>query len=148
MLNDKLALFYAKVNEAAATHGLDPKAVADVVIAEVFPDTAAAAGHEGADTMLRNGVVQFLTAYFKRAPKIDPDQLELGIPDQFNPIVSKLKSSAHYVEELSQLVPVALLIAQPAWLDDARRYKRRKGEETIAEAAVLDELYHAVTRSE
>ncbi|MCO6050875.1 hypothetical protein NGM99_13910 [Mesorhizobium sp. RP14(2022)] len=147
MLNDKLSLFYQKVNEAASTHGLNAKAVADVVLLEAFPETSTAANQEGADAMLRNGVIQFLTAYFKRAPKLDPDQLAFDIPEQFAPIVSKLKSGAHYVKELGQLVPVEMLIAQPAWLDDARKYKRRKGEETIAEAVVLDELYTAVTKA-
>lgn len=146
MLSDKLSLFYQKVNEAVAVHGLDAKSVADAVISEAFPDTMAAAGQEGADTILRNGVIAFLSAYFKRAPKMDAAQLELDIPAALTPIVSKLKKEAHYVEKLGQYVPVPLLIANPDWLDDARRYKRRKGNETLAEADVLDELYEAVTK--
>ncbi|MRX33190.1 hypothetical protein [Aminobacter sp. MDW-2] len=145
MLSDKLRLFYQKVNDAVAVHGLNAKAVADEVIAEAFPDTMAAATHEGADTMLRNGVIAFLSAYFKRAPKMDADQFEMDIPSALTPIVSRLKKDAHYVEMLGQYVPVPLLIANPEWLDDARKYKRRKGEETLSEAAVLDELYVAVT---
>jgi len=144
MLSDKLNLFYQLVNEAVGVHGLNAKAVADVVITEAFPDTMAAASHEGADTMLRNGVIAFLSAYFKRAPSTSPMQLELEIPPSLTPIVQKLKKEAHYVESLGQYVPVPILISNPEWLDDARRYKRVKGEQTLAEADVLDELYHAV----
>jgi hypothetical protein len=94
---------------------------------------------------MRTGVHEFVAALFKRSPKHHPDQYSLEIPEPYQQIVSKLKGEAHYVEKLSAYVPVSLLIENPDWLDDARKYKRRKGEETIAEASVLDELYEAVT---
>lgn len=146
MLNDKLRLFYDRMNEAVAVHGLNPAAVADVIIAEAFPDTLSAAAQEGADTMLRKGVIDFLSSHFKRAPKHHPQQTAFEFPDHVKPIVAKLKGEAHYVESLGQLVPNAMLVSNPAWLDDARKYKRRKGNETLAEADVLDELYEAVLR--
>lgn len=144
MLNDKLRNFFDLVNQAAAVHGLNAKAVADAVIRGAFPETTAAAEVEGADSMLRNGVIAFLAQHFKHAPRSTPAQLELDIPAPLTPIVAKLKAAAHYVESVGQYVPVPVLIANPHWLDDARKYKRRKGEETLAEAAVLDELYDAV----
>lgn len=145
MLNDKLRLFYDLMNDAVAVHGLNAKAVADAIIAEAFPDTLAAASHEGADTMLRNGVIDFLSSHFKRAPKHDPQQFAFDFPEHVKSIVAKLKGEAHYVETLGRYVPNALLITNPEWLDDARKYKRRKGEEVLSEAAILDELYEAVT---
>lgn len=145
MLNNKLHLFYAKLNEAVANHGTNAGAVTDAIIREAFPETVSAAEQEGADSMLRTGVHEFVSALFKRSPKHHPDQYSLEIPEPFQQIVSKLKGEAHYVEKLGNYVPVSLLIANPEWLDDARKYKRRKGEETIAEASVLDELYEAVT---
>ncbi|ASP83577.1 hypothetical protein [Sinorhizobium meliloti] len=144
MLNDKLRNFFDLVNRAAAVHGLNAKAVADEIIREAFPETTAAAEIEGADAMLRNGVVAFIAQHFKRTPPADGRQLKLDIPEPLTPIVAKLKAAAHYVESLGQYVPVPILIANPPWLDDARKYKRRKGEETLDEAAVLDELYVAV----
>lgn len=145
MLSNKLHLFYAKLNEAVALHGTNAGAVTDAIIREAFPETVAAAEQEGADSMLRTGVHEFVSALFKRSPKHHPDQFDLNIPEPFQPIVSKLKGESHYVEKLHAYIPVPLLIANPEWLDDARKYKRRKGEETIAEAAILDELYEAVT---
>ncbi len=145
MLSDKLRLFYDRMNDAVAIHGLNPAAVADVIIAEAFPDTLAAASHEGAETMLRTGVIDFLSSHFKRAPKLDPMQSTFDFPESVKPIVAKLKGEAHYVQSLGQYVPNALLVSNPAWLDDARRYKRQKGNETLAEADILDELYDAIT---
>ncbi|NEI52683.1 hypothetical protein GR217_34255 [Rhizobium leguminosarum] len=144
MLNDKLRTFFDLVNKAVADHGLDPKAVADAVIIEAFPETAAASQIEGADSMLRNGVIAFLKQHFKHTPPTDDRQLTLDIPAPLTAIVGKLKAVSHYVESLGQYIPVPVLIANPHWLDDARKYKRRKGEETLDEAAVLDELYDAV----
>ncbi|TAZ20705.1 hypothetical protein ELH77_19050 [Rhizobium ruizarguesonis] len=144
MLNDKLRIFFDLVNKAVANHGLDPKAVADEVMTEAFPETTAASQIEGADAMLRNGVIAFLKQHFKHTPSADPRQLTFDIPELLTPIVAKLKAVSHYVESLGQYIPVPVLIVNPVWLDDARRYKRRKGEETLEEAAVLDELYDAV----
>jgi len=146
MLNDKLRTFFELVNSAAAIRGLNAKAVADAVIYQAFPDTTAAATVEGADAMLRNGVIAFLAKHFKHT-LADPQQLSLDIPEPLTPIVTKLNSLAHYVESVGQYVPVPVLIANSHWLDDARKYKRRKGEETLDEAAVMDELYVALMGS-
>lgn len=149
MLNDKLSLFYRLVNEAVAIHGLSAPHVADEIIAVAFPGTASAAHAEGADSMLRNGVIAFLARHFKKTVPVDVSsdrQFALPlIPEPLTPIVSRLKAESHYVEQLSEYIPVALLIANPEWLDDARKYKRQKGEETLAEATILDELYAAIT---
>jgi hypothetical protein len=56
MLSNKLHLFYAKLNEAVAIHGTNAGAVTDAIINEAFPETAAAAEQEGAESMLRTGV--------------------------------------------------------------------------------------------
>jgi len=153
MLNDKLNTFYHLVNEACVIHGLNAPLVADEIIAAAFPETTSAARAEGADTMLRNGVIAFLAKFFKKtAPATESSGSQLSfmpmIPEPLAPIVARLKAEAHYVESLAEYIPVALLIANPEWLDDARKYKRRKGEETIAEATILDELYAAITEGE
>jgi hypothetical protein len=49
------------------------------------------------------------------------------------------------VESADEYVDVPSLIAEPALLNDARKFMRRKGEECLAEAKILDELYAAVT---
>jgi hypothetical protein len=145
MLNDKLQFFHQKVLEFSLEVGNNAPRIADRIISEVFPRTNDAAEEEGADTMLRNGVIAYLTKYLKRHDEHPEAQASFAdIDESFQPIVKRLQSQSHYVPNLQQHIPVAMLIANPEWLDEARAYKRQKGEETLAEAAVLDELYEAV----
>lgn len=147
MLTDKLQAFYQSVHSAMMEVGNSAPRIADRVIADAFPDTSEAAEREGADKMLRDGVIAFLTNYLKRnanAPmEAQGDFAELC--DEFRDIVGKLHNQSHYVPTLQQHMPVGFLIANPDYLDEARKFKRQKGEETLAEAAALDELYDAVT---
>lgn len=147
MLNDKLQLFYQAVHSAMMEVGNNAPRIADRVIHEAFPDTAEAAEREGADKMLRDGIIIFVAKYLKRNTNVPTDgQLDFaGISDEFRDIVKKLSSSSHYVPMLQQHMPVGFLIANPDHLDEARQFKREKGLETLAEADVLDELYEAVT---
>lgn len=146
MLTDRLQNFYRSVHTAIAEVGNSATKVADRVIREAFPDTAEAAEREGADRMLRNGVVAHIAGYLKRqdgnpvADQIDFDEIA---PD-FRGIVSRLSNPTHYVPSLEEYVPVRLLIANPCHLDEARKFKRQKGFETLGEADVLDELYDAI----
>jgi hypothetical protein len=145
MLNDKLQFFHQKVLEFSLEVGNSAPRIADRVIAETFPRTNEAAADEGADTMLRNGVIAYLTNYLKRHDDHPEAQGSFAdIDESFQPIVKRLQSRSHYVPNLQQHIPVGMLIANPEWLDEARRFKREKGMETLAEADVLDELYEAV----
>lgn len=149
MLTDKLQPFYNRVHEAMMEVGNNAPRIADRVIAEAFPETADAAEREGADRMLRDGVIQHLTKYLKRSgdmPAVVQGDFA-AISEEFMPIVDRLQSHSHYVPSLQMHIPVGALIAQPEWLDEARKFKRQKGEETLAEADVLDELYHAISES-
>ena len=147
MLTDKLQPFYQHFHAAMLEVGNSAPRIADRVIAEAFPNTADAAEREGADKMLRDGVIEFIAKYLKRnanAPlEHQGDFAEVN--EQFRDIVGRLHSGSHYVPTLQQHMPTAYLIENPRFLDEARKFKRRKGEETLAEAAVLDELYEAVT---
>lgn len=145
MLNDKLSVFYQAVHDAMVDVGNSAPRIADRVIAEAFPDTNDAAEREGADRMLRDGVVDFLTKYLKRNANAPIEQGDFAqISEQFLDIVGRLQSHSHYVPSLQQHMSVGYLIANPDQLDEARKFKRQKGEETLAEAAALDELYEAV----
>lgn len=147
MLTDKLQVFYQRVHAAMMEVGNSAPRIADRVIAEAFPETADAAEREGADKMLRDGVIEFVSKYLKRNSNAPMD--EQGdfseLSDEFRDIVGRLHSHSHYVPTLQQHMPVGFLIANPEYLDEARKFKRQKGEETLAEAAALDELYDAVT---
>ena len=147
MQNDKLDLFYQEVHLAMLEVGNSAPRIADRVIAAAFPDTSAAAEREGADKMLRDGVVSFVSNYLKRhsnGPIVSQHDFA-DVSDEFANIVRKLSKPSHYVPSLEQHMPVGYLIANPDCLDEARRFKRQKGEETLAEAEALDELYEAVT---
>lgn len=147
MLNDKLQPFYQAVHTAMMEVGNSAPRIADRVIEIAFPETAEAAEREGAYSMLRNGIIAFLTTYLKRnsnAP-LESQGDFAEISEEFRDIVGKLHSHSHYVPTLQQHMPVAFLIASPEYLDEARKFKRQKGLETLAEADALDELYEAVT---
>ena len=147
MLTDKLHVFYQHVHAAMMEVGNSAPRIADRVIAEAFPDTADAAEREGADVMLRNGVIEFLTKYLKRSANA-PLETQTDFADiapEFQSIVTRLHNQSHYVPTLQQHMPIPFLIDTPDFLDEARKFKRQKGEETLAEAAVLDELYNAIT---
>jgi hypothetical protein len=78
----------------------------------------------------------------------DDNQADFAsIAPEFGAYVEKLKKARYYVEAVAEYVSVADLIAEPEFLDDARKHMRRKGEECLAEAEQLDQLYHAVTAS-
>jgi hypothetical protein len=146
MLTNKLDAFYQHVHAAILEVGTSAPRIAYRIISDAFPDTSKAAEIEGADRMLREGVINFLTQYLKRNSNAPIGTLDFSeIDEGFLPITSKLKNQSHYVVGLQQHMPVGFLIKNPKHLDDARKFKRQKGEETLAEAKVLDELYEAVT---
>lgn len=147
MLTDKLDLFHDAVNAAIGAVGKNAAKIADRVIADAFPDTAEAADREGADRMLRNGVIEKIKTILTKSAAAPAQHDFAEISPQFMPIVDRLQSHSHYVPlpDVQEYVHVGSLIANPEWLDAARKFKRQKGEETLAEADVLDELYLAVT---
>lgn len=147
MLNDKLDLYHQKKNEAVALFGLNASKVADFIIGDCFPETVEAAEREGCIFMLRRGLIQQLTNEFKRADPIEARQLELDFPPAVRDIVPRLKGTHHYVESLGEWVDIRELCQNLAWLDDARKYKRAKGEQVLAEATVLDEIYAALAEA-
>jgi hypothetical protein len=146
MLTDKLRVFYDAVNLAIARHGKNAPAIANEVINAAFPETAIAAEAEGADAMLRDGVIAKVKKILTK--EAENDQVDFAeIAADFLPIVKRLHGHSHYVPSVGEYVHVGMLIAEPHLLDEARRFKRQKGIETIAEADVLDALYFAVTES-
>jgi hypothetical protein len=145
MLNNKLALFHELVWKAADKVGYSAPAITDKIIGEVFPRTVKEAEYEGADKMLREGVKKHIANILKDSPH--DDQIDFGaIALEFRTITKKigLKRARYYVESVAAYVEVPRLIAEPEFLNDARSHLRRKGEECIAEADRLDELYLAV----
>jgi hypothetical protein len=147
MLSDKLRPFYDAVNSAIGEVGKNAAKIADRVIKDAFPETAESAEREGADKMLRVGVISKVTAMLTKGSAEHEQGDFAEISEQFMPIVDRLHSHSHYVPlpDIQEYIHISVLIQNPEWLDAARKFKRQKGEETLAEADVLDELYQAVT---
>lgn len=147
MLNKRKSNFAELVWTSAAVVGNNAPAVADRIIREAFPLTISEAEIEGAATMLRVGVIAAVKDVLKNGAVSD-DTIDFSeIDPAFGKIARRLKSKTYFVEMRNEYVSVAGLIRDPALLDDARRFMRRKGEECLAEAKNLDELYAAVTES-
>ena len=145
MLRKRKAEFHELVWRAAAIEGDNAPRIADRIIGEAFPATARAAETEGADRMLRDGVIREVKRVLRGA---GPDERQRDfheIDPEFAPLVAPLRTHAYYVPSTEQYVEVPRLIADPDLLDEARRFMRMKGLECIAEADGLDSLYAAVT---
>jgi hypothetical protein len=145
MLNKRVANFAELVWTTAGKVGNSAPAIADKIIKRAFPQTVAEAEIEGADKMLRVGVINAIKTILKHAAAAD-EQIDFSsIEPKFGRIVKKLKSNAYFVESAGEYVSISRLIEEPDLLDDARRHMRRKGMECLADAKVLDELYAAIT---
>jgi hypothetical protein len=145
MLNEQLRAVNDAIWEAASRVGNNAPKVADAILENVFPRTCSAAQDEGAFAILRRGFIGHVSRILKSYPDDDKQRDFASIADEFGPFVKELKSASYYVESAQELVSVAGLIADPDLLDDARKHMRRKGEECLAEAERLDQLYFAVT---
>lgn len=144
MLNSRSSDFAELVWRAVEEVGRVAPAVANKIIRSAFPRTVAEAEIEGADKMLRVGVIEAVKNILKHTDADDAIDFAT-IDPSFGRIIKKLKSKTYLVESLGEYVPIKRLIGDHELLDDARKHMRRKGEENLAEAKILDELYEAIT---
>ena len=145
MLKKRRSDFREMVAIAAARVGNNAPRIADIVIREAFPVTLSAAEDEGADRMLRTGVVTEIKRVL-RSGTDDAEQHDFGdIAPEFQAIARRLGAHSFLVPSLREYVPVTRLVAEPALLDEARKFMRSKGLECIGVADVLDQLFVAVT---
>ena len=145
MLNKRKANFAELVWTAAGDVGRNAPAIADKIIKSAFPLTYEEAEIEGASAMLRTGVIAAVKEILRNTTDDDAQHDFAAIDPAFGQIVRRLKSKTYFVTSLGEYLSIAELIADPALLDDARRHMRKKGEECLAEAKTLDQLFHAVT---
>lgn len=141
----KTAKFAEMVWATAATIGHSATRITDEIIGTAFPRTVFEAEQEGADRMLRQGVIIETKRILTRGGVDDDNQIDMAAVDpSFVSIARRLKKQEYFVESVDEYVPVAELIANLELLDGARKLMRRKGQECFDEAQVLDELYEAV----
>jgi hypothetical protein len=144
MLRKRVGEFAEAVWRVAASVGLNAPKVVDALLVETFPVTASAAEEEGASGIFRKGLTSEVNRVLKAAGG-DDRQIDLDAEhSDFRPLVQALSRSTYKVDESEERIPVSRLISEPNLLDQARKYMRRKGEECLAEAQKLDELYAAV----
>lgn len=149
MLKRRTSDFAMLVFEAASRLGNSATRIADEIIEVAFPRTVEESQHEGAYKLLRKGVITEVKRTLNHVPH-EGGQLDFlaDIDPVFTEIVGKLKRSKYFVEAVDEYVPIEQLVKDPELLDDARKLMRRKGNECLAEAGILDELYEAVTSTE
>lgn len=148
MLKTRAPNFAEQVWIAASVVGRSPPKIVDHILDKFFPVTVSAAEDEGALPMLRKGCIVEAKRVLRSAASDDAQHDFDRIDPAFQPLVQKLRRPSYHVESLDEEVVVAELISNPAHLNEARRFMRRKGEECIAEAERLDELYDAVTAAQ
>jgi hypothetical protein len=132
---------------ATEVEGASPPKIVDRIIEQQYPRTVTASKIEGAYTYFRDGLVAYVRAVLKRGGVEDSDdrrQRDLSeIDADFRPMTTGLSHTDYFVPSRGVFVSLADLLRHLDQFDEARRYLRRKGEETIREADKLDELYFA-----
>jgi hypothetical protein len=146
MLQKRNADFAESVwRTSARLDTLSATRIADDMLGRSFPATLSAAEDEGASTMLRKGVIAAVKDVLA-SPVSSVAQADFAsISSAFAPTVRTLKRPSYFVEARGEYVSVADLIREPVLLNDARGFMRRKGDECLAEADRLDQLYREVT---
>lgn len=120
-------------------------AVADAIIARVFPDTVRAAKGEGAETILRNGLIAHVARVLKgSAPGVSQSDFS-ALEATFGEYIKPLKNQSYFVPSRQEYVGIGSLIASPDELKEAEAALRAHGNDCIAEADRLALLHEAVT---
>lgn len=152
MLNDRLARFHELVESARSRVGDSPPRITDEIMAVAFPRTSEEAWREGADKMLRRGVIGAVSEAIRR-PARDARQRDMAeVEETFGATVAetmrRLHSDAYYVPSRGEQVAVLEMVEQPELLNEARTFMRQKGLECLEEARTLDDLYAAVATTD
>jgi hypothetical protein len=146
MLKETLSHFYALADQARTTFRDSAPKVTDAIIDAAFPETVAASLTEGCHRMFREGVKEAVVKYMRKPCKHSRQRTFDDIAPKLMPLVEPLGSVAYYVPGRvgsGEYVSVPDLCHDQDALDAARKFMRRKGEETLSEADKLDQLYHA-----
>jgi len=144
MLTDQQRILRELIAEAVGRVGRSATKIADDVLPRAFRRSLPELEIEGGARILRQGLVAFIKPLLDEAEP-DDRQLDFGDVDEaFHAIVSRLPKRVFFVPSLGLYVPISDLIDEPERLDEARRFTRQKGEETLATADILDQLYAAV----
>jgi len=144
MLHSQLGALNDLIVESMSRVGMTPSGIADDVLPLAFPLSLPSLQAEGGEGLLRDGLVRHIKRVLDR-PAATPAQRDFSELDfAFGAIVDRLPKRVFFVPSRNVFVWIVDLINDPALLDEARLFTRKKGEETIATAVLLDQLYAAV----
>lgn len=146
MTNEQAAGFARAIE--VAVRRLDTRnaaAIRDHIVKLLYPRTMKEAEDEGALQHFLAGVTVAVRRVLRQMES-DGLQHDLGeVHPKLFPYVQILKHPSYFVPSLGEYLTIVELIETPTLLDEARVFLRRKGEEVIAEAERLDDLFKAVT---
>jgi hypothetical protein len=145
MLDSQSVAFAERVWDYASQLGSNAPKIADDIMGAAFPLTCSQARAEGAMRMLRTGIISEVKRILRNRHDVLNQTDFAEVCEAFAPLVKDLRSKSYFVESAEEYVAVPDLIVEPALLDDARRFMRRKGTECLTEADRLDALFMAVT---
>jgi hypothetical protein len=152
MKADERAAFREYLNTLSVQRGTrDPGILAEAILENYCAVAYRAALECGVGFCLRDGIARAISNTFKKPPAADqPDfaEIESTFGRDAVALTKRLAAESHHVPSRNELVPIRHLMSDRALFDEARKYKRQKGEETITQANAMDQLYAVLWPSE
>lgn len=136
------------IMEAANALGVrSGPAVADAIIAQVFPQTLKSAKGEGAEHILRNGLIAHVARVLKgTTPQAEQNDFA-AVEASFGEYIKPLKNRSYFVPSREEYVALGDMISRPHEIKEAAASLRKHGRDCIDEADRLELLFEAVTGS-
>lgn len=148
MKADSAAAFREHVLSVMETHGRSVTKIADAIIDEYCPRAYRACIEDGVEKHLRNGVANAVRSIVQDHSKGNNKQHDFAeIEESFGAeiveLVKRLRNDAHCVPSLGVHLTIRELLEDRERFDEARKYKRKIGEDTLEEAHTMDQIYFA-----
>lgn len=151
VIHRQLSAFYQYIDAARNRVRGDTGSIAAAVIFDAFPETVTASKGEGCERIFFAAVQEEIRDCIKK-PKVPKNQLTWDdVPGFLVVLMKELKSEAFFVPDDKgggELVDIGVVVKNLPKLDLARKYLRKKGDETLAEATRLDGIYFSASHGD
>lgn len=145
MPTDHNPLNDAIIEAANALGARSGPAVADAIIAQVFPKTLKSAKGESAEHILRNGLIAHVARVLKGTASQAVQNDFAALEATFGEYIKPLKNRSYFVPSREEYVALGDMIARPHEIKEAATSLRKHGRDCIDEADRLELLFEAVT---